>query len=98
MGEQAAVDFQPGLEAAHEGEDGGAVTLASFFAGIEAQANFVIAPDAHSLHLLKKANRFLHPLAQFENVAQDHEAFGPVPLKYSNGLSQLSRLLVDVGQ
>src|SRR5690349_14041607 len=98
MREQTAVDFQAGLKAAHEAEDGGAEMLAYFFIGIEAQANVVIAPNAHSLHLLKKGNRFFHPLSQLENVAQDQEAVCSVLLQHGDSLGQLLRLLVDVGQ
>jgi hypothetical protein len=98
MGEQAALDFQAGLKAAHEGEDGGAVTLTHFFIGVEAQANVVVAPDAHGLDLPKEAHRLLDPLTRLENVAQDDEALGPVLLEHGNGLLQFPGVLVDVGQ
>ena len=58
----------------------------------------MVAPDAHGLHVLKKANRFLHPLAHLENVTQNHETVGPMLLQHGDGPSQLLRLLVDVGQ
>jgi hypothetical protein len=47
-------------------------------ARIKAQANVVVAPDAHGVDLLKQAHRLLDPLTRLEHVAQDHEAFGPV--------------------
>ena len=96
--EQAAVDFQSGLEAAHEGEDGGAVPLAYFLIRIETQANVVVALAAHGLHSLKKADRFLDLLAHLENIAQDDEAVGTMLLQHGDSLSQLLGLLVDVGQ
>jgi hypothetical protein len=98
VGEQAAVDLQAGSQAAHEAEDGGTVASARFGAGVDAQADVVVAPDAHGFDLPKEANRFLHPLAYLEHVAQDHEALGPVPLQHGDGPSQLLRLLVDAGQ
>jgi hypothetical protein len=79
-------------------EDGGAVSLANRLARIEAQANVVVAPHAHRLHVLKQGNRFLDPPAHLENVAQHYEAVGPMLLQHVDGLSQLIRLLVDVRQ
>jgi hypothetical protein len=98
VAEQAAVDLQVGLQPAHEVEDGGAVTLTNFFIGVEAQANVVVAPDAHNLDLPKQANRFLYPLAHLENVAEDHEALGPVLLEHGESLAQFPGVFVDVGQ
>src|SRR5947208_12572401 len=53
-----------GLEEAHEGEDGGTVALARLLIGVEAQADVVVAPDAHGPDLLKQANPLLDPLAR----------------------------------
>jgi hypothetical protein len=98
MAEQAAADLKMGLQAAHEGEDRGAVALAHLLIGVEAEADVVISPDAHGANLLKKADRFLHSPAHFENVTQDHEAVCPVLLQHGDGLPQMLRLLVDIGQ
>ena len=87
-----------GVAAAYEGENCDAVALAYFVIGVEAQADVVIAPDAHGLHLLKKDYRFLDPLAHLENVAEDHEPLGPVLSQDGDGLAPWLRLLVDVGQ
>jgi hypothetical protein len=40
----------------------------------------------------------LDPLARVKNVAQDYETVGPVLLQHVDGLSQLPRVFVDVGQ
>ena len=58
----------------------------------------MVAPDAHSLHLLEQAHRLLDPLPRLENVAQDHEAVGPVLPQHGDGLAEFPRLLMDVGQ
>jgi hypothetical protein len=47
----------------------------------------VVAPDAHGPDLLEQCNRFFHPLAHFDNVAQDHEAVGPALLEHGDGLA-----------
>jgi hypothetical protein len=87
-----------GLQPAHEVKDGSAVTLTHFFIGVEAQANVVVAPDAHGLNLLEQAHRLLDPLARLENVAEDDEALGPMLLEHGNGLLQFPGVLVDVSQ
>jgi len=87
-----------GLQATHEANDSGAVTLAYLFTGIETQANVVVAPDAHSLNLPKQVHRLLDPLTRLEHIAQDHEAFGPMLLEQGNGLLQVPCVLVNVGQ
>jgi hypothetical protein len=77
VGEQAAVDLQMWLQAAHEVEDCAAVPLADLFAGIKAEANVVVAPDTHRFHFLKQPNRLLDVLARLENVAQDTKCSAP---------------------
>jgi hypothetical protein len=84
------------MQAAHKLKDGGAVTLAHIFTGIEAQTDVVIPPDAYSPNLLKHGNRLLDLLPHLEYVAQDNEALGPMPLQHGDGLSQLLGLFVDV--
>jgi hypothetical protein len=98
MREQAVVDLQFGPQIAHEIQDGSAVTLAHGFTGIEAQANIVVAPDAHRLDLLEQAHRLLDPRAGLEHVAQDDEAFRPVLLEHGDRLLQLPGVLMDVGE
>jgi hypothetical protein len=65
--------------------------------GIDAQAKVVVAPDAHGIDLLKQPNRFRNAFAHFENVAQDHEAVGPMLSQHVDGLPQLLRVFVNVG-
>lgn len=69
------------LDGAHEAEDGGVITLTDTLFGIEAQAEVMVAPDAHNLHFFKKGNRLLHPFAHLEDVAKDHERSAPCAFK-----------------
>ena len=65
-------------------------------ARIKAQANVVVAPDAHGVDLLKQAHRLLDPLTSLEHVAQNHETFGPVLVEQIDGLSESPGVFVDV--
>jgi hypothetical protein len=98
VAEQAIADLQSRLQAAHEGEDSGAVSPARLFIGVEAQPEVVVTPDAYGLYFSEQVNRLLHALAGLEHVAQDHEAVGPVLPQHGDGLAEFPRLLMDVGQ
>jgi hypothetical protein len=98
MREQATVNLQVRLQTAHKAEYVGAVTLTDLLIRIKAQANVVIPPDPNGLNFLKQANSLLDPLTHLENVAQDHEAFGPMLLEHGDSLLQLPGVFVNVGQ
>ncbi len=76
----------------------GGIHRLALLIGIRAQANVVVAPDTHGLNFLKQANSLLDPLSHLENVAQDHEAFGPMLLEHGDSFLQLPGVFVNVGQ
>ena len=98
MGEEAPAHLQAGLQSAHEIEDGGPVSIPRLVAGIEAQGDVVVSPDALRPDVQELANRLFDPFPRIEHIAQDHEAFRPMLLEHSDGLLQSSGVLVDIGQ